>query len=120
MGALVAAGLLAPLVLDRPDDRHRILGSAPMVTLGRWSYGMFVWHLAALAMVFPVIGEFPFHGHMPEVLALTLVFGYRDRRGELCARRIAVPGCVAALGDTQETPAGRQPSAARQEDAVAP
>jgi peptidoglycan/LPS O-acetylase OafA/YrhL len=47
-----------------------------MVTLGRWSYGLFVWHLAALAMVFPVIGQFPFNGHMPVVLALTLVFGF--------------------------------------------
>jgi peptidoglycan/LPS O-acetylase OafA/YrhL len=26
-------------------------------------------------MVFPVIGEFSFRGHLPEVLALTLVFG---------------------------------------------
>jgi peptidoglycan/LPS O-acetylase OafA/YrhL len=74
MGALVAAGLVAPLVLDRPGDRHPLLGSAPMVTLGRWSYGIFIWHLAALTMVFPVIGQFAFHGHMPEVLALTLVF----------------------------------------------
>lgn len=46
------------------------------MTLGRWSYGLFVWHLAALAMVFPVIGEFAFNGHMPVVLALTLVFGF--------------------------------------------
>jgi peptidoglycan/LPS O-acetylase OafA/YrhL len=74
IGALVAAGLVAPLVLDRPDESHRLLGSAPMVTLGRWSYGIFIWHLAALTMVFPVIGQFPFRGHMPEVLALTLVF----------------------------------------------
>ena len=44
----------APLVLDRPDTPHRLLGSEPMVTLGRWSYGLFIWHLAALAMVFPV------------------------------------------------------------------
>lgn len=76
MGAVVAAALLAPLTLDRPDTPHRILGSAPMVTLGRWSYGLFVWHLAALAMVFPVIGEFAFNGHLPVVLALTLVFGF--------------------------------------------
>jgi acetyltransferase len=47
-----------------------------MVTLGRWSYGLFVWHLAALAMVFPVIGEFPFNGHMPVVLVLTVIFGF--------------------------------------------
>ncbi len=76
MGAIVAGALLAPLVLDRPDTPHRFLGSATMVTLGRWSYGLFVWHLAALAMVFPVIGQFAFNGHMPVVLVLTLVFGF--------------------------------------------
>jgi peptidoglycan/LPS O-acetylase OafA/YrhL len=76
MGALVAAGLVAPLVLEPPDDSHRLLGSAPMVTLGRWSYGIFIWHLAALTMVFPVIGQFSFRGHMPEVLVLTLIFSF--------------------------------------------
>ncbi|ODQ93931.1 acyltransferase [Mycolicibacterium holsaticum] len=76
MGAVVAGALVAPLVLDRPDTPHRLLGSQTMVTLGRWSYGLFIWHLAALAMVFPVIGEFAFNGHMPVVLVLTLVFGW--------------------------------------------
>jgi peptidoglycan/LPS O-acetylase OafA/YrhL len=76
MGAVVAAALIAPLVLDAPDTGHRLLGSPLMVTLGRWSYGLFIWHLAALAMVFPVIGEFAFNGHMPVVLALTVVFGF--------------------------------------------
>lgn len=76
MGAVVAGALLAPLVLDRPDTPHRLLGHTTMVTLGRWSYGLFVWHLAALAMVFPVIGEFAFNGHMPVVLVLTVVFGF--------------------------------------------
>jgi peptidoglycan/LPS O-acetylase OafA/YrhL len=76
MGAVVAAALIAPLVLDRPDTPHRMLGNTTMVTLGRWSYGLFIWHLAALAMVFPVIGEFAFNGHMPVVLVLTLVFGF--------------------------------------------
>ena len=75
-GAVVAAALVAPLVLDRPDTPHRVLGSRLMVTLGRWSYGLFVWHLAALTMVFPMIGEFPFNGHMPVVLMLTVVFGF--------------------------------------------
>ncbi|EUA31180.1 putative acyltransferase [Mycobacterium xenopi 3993] len=56
------------------DTPHRFLASEGMVTLGRWSYGIFVWHLAALAMVFPVIGEFAFSGSMPVVLVLTLVF----------------------------------------------
>jgi peptidoglycan/LPS O-acetylase OafA/YrhL len=75
-GALVAFALVAPLVLDRPVTPHRLLGSTAMVTLGRWSYGLFIWHLAALAMVFPVLGTFPFSGRMPTVLALTLVFGW--------------------------------------------
>jgi peptidoglycan/LPS O-acetylase OafA/YrhL len=76
MGAVVAAALIAPLVLDRPDTPHRMLGNTTMVTLGRWSYGLFIWHLAALAMVFPVIGEFAFNGHMPVVLVLTVLFGF--------------------------------------------
>lgn len=76
MGAVLAGVLIAPLVLDRPDTPHRVLGSPVMVTLGRWSYGLFVWHLAALAMVFPVIGAFAFNGHLPVVLTLTLVFGF--------------------------------------------
>jgi peptidoglycan/LPS O-acetylase OafA/YrhL len=76
MGAVLAAALIAPLVLDRPDTSHRMLGNTTMVTLGRWSYGLFVWHLAGLAMVFPVIGEFAFNGHMPVVLVLTVIFGF--------------------------------------------
>ncbi len=76
MGAVVAGALLAPLVLDRVDTPHRLLGSPVMVTLGRWSYGLFVWHLAALAMVFPIIGAFPFSGHFTVVLILTLLFGF--------------------------------------------
>ncbi|WP_370496330.1 acyltransferase family protein [Mycobacterium sp. pR1184] len=76
MGSIVAFALVAPLVLDRITTRHRLLGSAGMVTLGRWSYGLFIWHLAALAMVFPVVGTFPFTGNMPTVLMLTLIFGF--------------------------------------------
>lgn len=76
MGAVVAGALLAPLVLDRPDTPHPILGSRVMVTLGRWSYGLFVWHLAALVMVFPMVGKFMFNGGMVVVLILTLVFGF--------------------------------------------
>ena len=76
LGSLVAFALVAPLVLDRPDTPHRVLGTTGMVTLGRWSYGLFIWHLAALAMVFPVLGTFPFTGRMPMVLVLTLIFGW--------------------------------------------
>ncbi|GAY19344.1 acyltransferase [Mycobacterium sp. shizuoka-1] len=76
MGAIVAGALLAPLVLDRPDTAHPILGSRVMVTLGRWSYGLFVWHLAALVMVFPMVGKFMFNGNLIVTLVLTLVLGF--------------------------------------------
>ncbi|WP_286151017.1 MULTISPECIES: acyltransferase [unclassified Mycobacterium] len=76
MGATLAWALLMPLTLDAPGTPHRILSSPLMVTLGRWSYGLFIWHLAALNMVFTVIGRFPFSGHFPLVLILTLIFGF--------------------------------------------
>ena len=76
MGAVVACALLAPLVLDRPGDRHRILGSPVMVILGQWSYGLFVWHLAALVMVFPMVGTFMFNGDLIVVFVITSVLGY--------------------------------------------
>jgi len=76
MGAVVAWGLLAPLVLDRPEAPHRILGSRVMETLGRWSYGLFVWHLAALVMVFPMVGTFMFNGDLIVVFVLTTLLGY--------------------------------------------
>jgi peptidoglycan/LPS O-acetylase OafA/YrhL len=47
-----------------------------MVTLGRWSYGLFVWHLAALVMVFPMVGKFMFNGNLIVMLVLTLVLGF--------------------------------------------
>ena len=76
MGAIVAWALLAPLVLDTPDAPHRILGSRIMVTLGRWSYGLFIWHLAALVMVFPMVGKFMFTGNLIVVFVLTTVLGF--------------------------------------------
>ena len=54
---MVACALVAPLVLDRPDTGTGCWAAPRMVTLGRWSYGLFVWHLAALTMVFPVLGS---------------------------------------------------------------
>jgi len=76
MGAIVAGCLLAPLVLDRPDTPHRLLGSRVMLTLGRWSYGLFVWHLAALVMVFPMVGTFMFNGNPVVVFVLTTALGF--------------------------------------------
>ena len=98
MGSLVAFALVAPLVLDRADTPHRLLGSTAMVTLGRWSYGLFIWHLAALAMVFPVIGTFPFTGRMPTVLVLTLIFGFAIAAVSYAPGRVARAGKRCAAG----------------------
>jgi peptidoglycan/LPS O-acetylase OafA/YrhL len=123
MGALVAVGLVAPLVLDRVEDPHRLLGSAPMVTLGRWSYGIFIWHLAALTMVFPVIGQFPFRGHLPEVLVLTLIFSIAIAA---VSYALVESPCREALrgweSRSKKLPAAGRDGAVsqRQEDAVAP
>ncbi|MDT5168276.1 MAG: hypothetical protein QOD02_1598 [Mycobacterium sp.] len=123
MGALVAAGLVAPLVLDRPDDSHRLLGSAPMVTLGRWSYGIFIWHLAALTMVFPVIGQFPFRGHLPEVLVLTLIFTIAIAAVSYALVESPCREALQRWESRKKQPSARGRDAAvsqRQEDAIAP
>nr|WP_235916747.1 acyltransferase [Spelaeibacter cavernicola] len=70
LGAILAFALLAPLVLG-PRGRHRILEHPAVLALGRWSYGIFIWHLAVLSIVFPVFGLIPFNGHFVFVLVLT-------------------------------------------------
>jgi peptidoglycan/LPS O-acetylase OafA/YrhL len=125
MGSVVAFALVAPLVLDRPDTPHRVLGTTLMVTLGRWSYGLFVWHLAALDMVFPVIGTFPFTGRMPTVLVLTLIFGFAIAA---VSYGLVESPCREALRrwEKRRTPAAAQLAPAQsavsepQEDAIAP
>jgi peptidoglycan/LPS O-acetylase OafA/YrhL len=125
MGSVVAFALVAPLVLDRPDTPHRVLGTTVMVTLGRWSYGLFVWHLAALDLVFPVLGTFPFTGRMPTVLVLTLIFGFAIAA---VSYALVESPCREALRrwEKRKTPAAAQPAAVQgavsepQEDAIAP
>lgn len=73
LGMVLGFTLLAPLTL-RPDIRHRWLESRTAATLGRWSYGVFLWHLAILSIVFPVFGIVPFRGNFLWVLTLTIVF----------------------------------------------
>ncbi|MFI2475998.1 acyltransferase family protein [Nocardia xishanensis] len=70
LGAIIGFGLLAPLVLG--DRKHRWLESSAAATLGRWSYGIFLWHLAVLSIVFPVFGILPFQGNFVHVLVLTV------------------------------------------------
>nr|WP_156664346.1 MULTISPECIES: acyltransferase [unclassified Mycobacterium] len=118
-GAVVAFALVAPLVLDRVDTGHRLLGSTVMVTLGRWSYGLFVWHLAALAMVFPVLGTFAFTGRMPSVLVLTLIFGWAIAA---VSYGLVESPCREALRrwEKRERPAETDEVADAEADAIAP
>lgn len=74
LGAVIGFALLAPLVLGPADRTHRWLTSAPAAMAGRWSYGIFIWHLAVLSVIFPVFGLLPFHGNFLVVLALTVAF----------------------------------------------
>ncbi len=72
LGAIISFSLIAPLVL-RDQSQHRFLASPLALAIGRWSYGLFIWHLAVLNAVFPVFGIVPFSGSFFYVLALTVV-----------------------------------------------
>ncbi|WP_069162985.1 acyltransferase family protein [Nocardia altamirensis] len=72
LGAIIGFALLAPLVLGAADRSHRWLESRVAATIGRWSYGIFLWHLAVLSVVFPVFGILPFRGNFGYVLTLTI------------------------------------------------
>ncbi|NKY60215.1 acyltransferase family protein [Nocardia flavorosea] len=74
LGTVIGFALLAPLVLGPADKSRRWLTSAPAATVGRWSYGIFIWHLAVLSVIFPVFGILPFHGDFVKVLVLTVAF----------------------------------------------
>ncbi|WP_081512204.1 acyltransferase family protein [Nocardia donostiensis] len=74
LGAIIGFALLAPLVLGGSGKPHRWLESPVALAIGRWSYGIFIWHLAVLSVMFPVFGILPFHGNFLKVLVLTVAF----------------------------------------------
>lgn len=69
---LSAAFLLLPAVAGGDSPVRRVLSSRPARHLGRLSYGVFLWHLVALWLVFELPFVEPFDGHFWLVLALTL------------------------------------------------
>lgn len=82
LGAICGFTLLAPLicsdgragVLARVSDRpFPFLTSPAMLALGRWSYGIFIWHVAVLAVVFGLFGIVPFTGHTAVVWIITAI-----------------------------------------------
>ena len=70
LGGIGAYAILAPLVLR--DGPFRFLDSPVMAALGRWSYGIFIWHVAVLTAVFGLFGIVAFDGHFVEVWLLTV------------------------------------------------
>ena len=69
-GTVFAAAVLVPYALA---PGSWFLESSVMQALGRWSYGIFLWHVAVLSAVFPLLGIPLFHGHTLLVLATTIV-----------------------------------------------
>ena len=72
LGAVLGFALIAPIAFSEREG-HRFLGHPVMLALGRWSYGIFIWHLAVLSIVFPVFGVVPFRGSFIFVLVVTVV-----------------------------------------------
>lgn len=72
LGALLAFALLAPVVLAPARLGFPLLGSAPLRALGRWSYGVFLWHVLVLYYAFQVVDVPQFSHHMPAVWAVTV------------------------------------------------
>lgn len=53
VGAVCGACIVVPVALA---PRESWLASEWMRALGRWSYGVFMWHVAVLAIAFPLLG----------------------------------------------------------------
>lgn len=72
-GALIGFALLSPIALAEPGHKHRILGSPLALMIGRWSYGIFLWHVAVLMVAFPILGVPAFSGYMFPILIVTVI-----------------------------------------------
>ena len=59
VGAVCGACIVVPVALA---PRESWLSSEWMRALGRWSYGVFMWHVAVLAIAFPLLGVSAFSG----------------------------------------------------------
>ena len=70
VGAVCGACIVVPVALA---PRESWLASEWMRALGRWSYGVFMWHVAVLAIAFPLLGVSAFSGSAWD-FAVVLVF----------------------------------------------
>ena len=72
LGTVFAACFLVPFALW-PAKGRSVLSSAVATALGKWSYGIFLWHVAVLDIAFPVLGVRVFSGR-PVDFVLVLAF----------------------------------------------
>ncbi|MGO3362180.1 MAG: acyltransferase family protein [Corynebacterium sp.] len=69
-GLVFASSLIVPYAVQ---PASRVMESAVMQALGRWSYSIFLWHMAILSLVFPLLGIELFDGNTLLVLLATVV-----------------------------------------------
>lgn len=69
-GLVFAACLIVPWAVC---PASRVLDSAVMQALGRWSYSIFLWHMALLSVVFPLLDIGLFQGGFLPVFIATVV-----------------------------------------------
>lgn len=70
LGTVFCALVMVPYALVPGEGA---LASPVMQALGRWSYSIFLWHVAVLAIVFPLLGVPLFSGYFWPVLIATTV-----------------------------------------------
>ncbi|MBV7296034.1 acyltransferase [Corynebacterium sp. TAE3-ERU12] len=69
----LACGLVFGVCIVGPwalAPQSRLFATPVMQALGRWSYGIFLWHMAMLSVAFPLLGVPLFSGH---IIAITVV-----------------------------------------------
>lgn len=73
LGVGIAFFSVAPLVVGPARACHPVLCSGVVQALGRWSYGIFLWHLVALRAAFQILGLPLFSGHTLGVWVVTVL-----------------------------------------------
>jgi peptidoglycan/LPS O-acetylase OafA/YrhL len=68
-GLIFAAALIVPYAVQ---PASRVMESAVMQALGRWSYSIFLWHMAILSVAFPLLGV-PLFDSSPLSMVLILI-----------------------------------------------
>ena len=63
--------LLAPVTLAPRGQRFAVLDSAVIGMLGRWSYGVFLWHVLVLHFAFQIAAVPMFSGQMLRIWLVT-------------------------------------------------